>query len=108
MAYAYKCSGDKKIEKTLNYNFNLLTLNGCLGFTMSFLKFKSYCKKRNGFDPNPCKTIIDPEEKQTIKEENKIRQEQGIPKRKEKPCMWTRKLNINCVLLCRQLKASLA
>ena len=83
MAYALKCDKDKRKEKPLKYNFKVHTLNGCLGFTMSFEMFKKYCRERHGYDPNPKKYFPDPEEKKAIKEENKIRKEQGENERKE-------------------------
>jgi hypothetical protein len=83
MAYALKCDKDKRKEKPLNYSFKLQTLKGCLGYTMTFEKFKKYCRERNGYDPNPKKYFADPEEKKAIKEENKIRKEQGEKERKE-------------------------
>ena len=85
MAYALKCDKDKRKEKPLSYSFKLHTLKGCLGYTMTFDRFKKYCRERNGYDPNPKKHLIDPdpEETQVIKEENKIRKEQGESERKE-------------------------
>jgi hypothetical protein len=85
MAYALKCYKDKRKEKPLTYSFKLHTLKGCLGFTMTFGEFKKYCRERNGYNPNPKSHLIDPdpEETQVIKEENKIRKEQGGNERKE-------------------------
>ena len=77
MAYAFKCDSQKKKEKKLNYNFKIHSLNGCLGYTMTFNDFKTYCRKRNCYDPNPKNHFADKEEGQVIKVENKIRKEQG-------------------------------
>jgi|GEM_PF-5538273 hypothetical protein len=82
MAYAYKCAAANKKELTLNYNFKVETINGCVGFTLSFAEFKTYCRKRNAYNPNPPKIIIPLQEGQVNKQENKIRQEQTLPKRK--------------------------
>ena len=57
MAYALKCDKDKRKEKPLSYSFKLHTLKGCLGYTMTFDRFKKYCRKRNGYDPNPKKHL---------------------------------------------------
>jgi hypothetical protein len=83
MAYALKCDKEKRKEKPLSYSFKLHTLKGCLGYTMTFNEFKKYCRERNGYDPNPKKYFVDPEEKKAIKAENKIRKEQGENERKE-------------------------
>jgi len=77
MAYAFKCDTEKKKEKTLNYNFKIETLKGCIGHTMTFTQFKSYCRQRNSYDPFPKNHFADQEEKQAIQEENKIRKEHG-------------------------------
>lgn len=83
MAYSLKCNKDKRKEKPLSYGFKLHTLKGCLGHTITFNMFKKYCRERNGYDPNPKKYFVDPEEKKAIKDENKIRKEQGVNERKE-------------------------
>jgi hypothetical protein len=83
MAYAYKCDSEKKKEQTLNYKFNLHTLNGCIGHDMSFFEFKTYIRKRNIYNPEPKSFVIDSNEKKAILNENKIRKEQGEPLRKE-------------------------
>jgi hypothetical protein len=84
MAYAYKCDKEKRKEKNLNYSFKLNTINGCVGYTdVSFSEFKKKIRVRNAYDPNPKRTIPDPIEQKVIQEENKIREEQGVPLRKE-------------------------
>ena len=82
MAYAYKCFSKKTKELPLNYSFKLQVINGCIGYKISFADFKTDCKKRNAYNPNTLKTII-PLEKPTNQQENKVRQEQGIPLKKE-------------------------
>jgi len=85
MAYAYQCDSKKRKEKPLNINFKISTLNGCIGYTdVTFPSFKTYIRKRNAYNPDPTYFVRDAEEERVIKEENKIRKEQGIEPRKEK------------------------
>jgi hypothetical protein len=77
MAYAYKCDSEKKKEQTLNYKFNLHTLNGCVGNDMTFMEFKKYIRKRNMYNPEPKSFVVETQEKKAIVNENKIRKEQG-------------------------------
>lgn len=83
MAYALNCEKNKQKEKPFNYSFKLHTVKGCLGYTMTFDRFRKYCRERNGYEPNPKRYFVDPEEKKAIKEENKIRKEQGENERKD-------------------------
>lgn len=82
MAYAYKCTKQKKAEVALNYNFSIKSLNGCIVFTLGFKEFKNECKKRDANNPNPRTFTANPQEKKATKSENKTRTEQNLPQRK--------------------------
>ena len=82
MAYVYLCDKEKKKEKQFNYKFTVFVLSGCIGGTCSFPTFVKKVHTRRPFDPNPRKFVADPDEKDVIKLENKIREEQLVPLRK--------------------------
>ncbi len=83
MAYAYRCDQEKRKETTLNYNFKLNTLNGCIGLDdTSFSEFKKYIRERNKYNPNPSHIVNDAQEQRVIEKENQVRKEQNIPLRK--------------------------
>lgn len=82
MAYALKCDNEKRKEKALTYQFNIKLKIGCKGSSYSFSEFKQKVRVRNLYNP-VSKVVFDKEEKQVIKKENQIRQEQGEPLREE-------------------------
>lgn len=82
MAYALKCDNEKRKEKPLTYHFNIKLLIGCKGSSYSFSEFKQKIRVRNLYNP-VSKFVFDKEEQRVIKDENRIRQEQGEPLRKE-------------------------
>jgi len=77
MAYVYLCDKEKKKEKQFNYNFTLKVFSGCLVNPYTFSSFVGKVHTRSPFDPYPRKFVVDPEEKEAIKVENKIQKEQG-------------------------------
>jgi hypothetical protein len=83
MGYVYVCDKEKKNEKQFNYKFTVYVLSGCLGGTYTFPLFVKKVHTRRPFDPNPRKFVVDQEEKEAIKTENKIRKEQGENERKK-------------------------
>jgi len=83
MAYVYKCDKEKKLEKHFNYRFNTMIQVGCIGSIYSYQALYHRIRVRNFYDPNPRHFVMDPKEQEVIKQENKIRQEQGEPLRKE-------------------------
>jgi hypothetical protein len=83
MGYVFLCDTEKKKEKAFNYKFSVFVLSGCLGGTYTFPLFVKKVHTRRPFDPYPKKFVVDPEEKEAIKSENKIREEQGVIQRKE-------------------------
>jgi len=83
MAYVYQCKKANKKEQVFHYHFNVFVLSGCIGAICTYQQFNEKIRVRNFYDPDPHYFVRDANEVNTIKEENKIRQEQGQPLRKE-------------------------
>jgi hypothetical protein len=83
MAYVYKCDTEKRTEKHFNYKFKTMIQIGCEGSLCSYEQLYHKIRVRNFYDPNPKHSVMDPKEQEVIKQENKIRQEQELPLRKE-------------------------
>jgi len=83
MAYVYKCDKEKKAEKHFNYKFKTMIQIGCECSIYTYEQLYHEIRVRNFYDPNPKHFVMDHKEKEVINQENKIRQEQGVPLRKE-------------------------
>ena len=71
----------KKAEKHFNYKFKTYVQIGCIKSLCTYEQLYQKIRVRNFYDPTPRNFVKDPEEQKVIKQENKIRKEQGEPLR---------------------------